>query len=230
MNADTLLYKKLLKKKKGDTQTPAENFLRVYKNNFENSKKLNCLDLGCGNGRHTDFLLKESHSVLATDISKAAIELTKLRIPNFDNFYLYKNFDEFELFLSTSSFDIVVCWETIHFFKNLDEIIKLLTLIRKKLSKKGKLIITFPAEDHYLLRNKKDSSYTYTIKQKERKGMKITAPPLKVLKKIFKKLDYNILSIYKYSHGREIYNKKMLSMYSSSLKKLFSMYAFLLSA
>ena len=39
MNADTSLYKKLLKKKEGDTQTPAENFLRVYKNNFENSKK-----------------------------------------------------------------------------------------------------------------------------------------------------------------------------------------------
>ena len=53
-------YGKILKKKKIDFMEPAENFLRIYKMNFQLKKKLNCLDFGVGDGRHTKFLLNKS--------------------------------------------------------------------------------------------------------------------------------------------------------------------------
>ena len=76
-NYYTYGYGKKLKEKKIDFMEPAENFLRVYKMNFQKKKNLNCLDFGVGDGRHTKFLLKKSNNVLATDISTEAIKLSK---------------------------------------------------------------------------------------------------------------------------------------------------------
>ena len=233
MNADTELYTKYLKKRKSeiDWMFPAENFIRIFKINFKNNKKLRCLDFGCGDGRHTEFLIQNGCKVLATDISTAAINLTKLRLPKFNNFYKYKSLEDFKSNISKNKkkFDLIVCWETIHFLGDLNKIINLISIFKKILKKKGKIIITFPAEDHYLLKNKKIGLSSYLIKEEERKGMKITAPNLKKLKIIYKQLKLDIKSIYKYSHGRVLFNKTILSMKNSSLKKLFSMYAFLLS-
>ena len=62
-NYYTYGYGKKLKEKKIDFMEPAENFLRVYKMNFQKKKNLNCLDFGVGDGRHTKFLLKKSNNV-----------------------------------------------------------------------------------------------------------------------------------------------------------------------
>jgi len=80
INVYTKGYKEILKTKKYDFMEPAESFIRIYKTHIKNNKLLNSLDFGCGDGRHTKFLLKENHKVLATDISSAAIELTKKNI------------------------------------------------------------------------------------------------------------------------------------------------------
>ena len=52
-------YKKTLLIKNKNFMEPAENFIRIFKMNFLNKKKLNCLDFGVGDGRHTKFLLKK---------------------------------------------------------------------------------------------------------------------------------------------------------------------------
>jgi 2-polyprenyl-3-methyl-5-hydroxy-6-metoxy-1,4-benzoquinol methylase len=56
--------------------------------NLYKKKKLKCLDFGVGDGRHTEYLLKNSHTVVGTDISQAAINLTKKRLPKFNNLIL----------------------------------------------------------------------------------------------------------------------------------------------
>ena len=141
MNADTELYTKYLKKRKSEIawMSPAENFIRIFKINFENNKKLRCLDFGCGDGRHTEFLIQNGCKVLATDISTAAINLTKLRLPKFNNFYKYESLEDFKSNIrKKKKFDLIVCWETIHFLGDLNKIINLISIFKKIFKKKGK--------------------------------------------------------------------------------------------
>tara|TARA_B100000575_G_scaffold89589_1_gene71048 strand:- start:79 stop:792 length:714 start_codon:yes stop_codon:yes gene_type:complete len=224
-------YKKTLLIKNKNFMEPAENFIRIFKMNFLNKKKLNCLDFGVGDGRHTKFLLKKKHKVLATDVSKTAISLSKKNIKKFDNYLILRN-DNYEQLLRFKKFDLIVCWETIHWIGDFDKIKYLLNIFKKSLNRKGNIIVTFPAEDHYLTRksNKLVRKHTFKIKQIERKGALICAPKLNILKKIFKDNQLKILQIFKYSHGRLIFNNTKNDMKSGGLKKnsMFSMYAFLI--
>lgn len=168
---------------------------------------------------------------MATDISYEAINLSKKNIKGFKNYLIFNN-DNYEKLLSFNRFDLIVCWETIHWLGDFDKMINLINIFKKCLNRKGKIIITFPAEDHYLINNHNQlfKTHTYKIKQIERRDAIICAPKLINLKKIFKKNNREILQIFKYSHGRMFFNKIKNDMKSSGIKKnsLFSMYAFLL--
>jgi|TARA_B100001964_G_scaffold53026_1_gene60050 2-polyprenyl-3-methyl-5-hydroxy-6-metoxy-1,4-benzoquinol methylase len=228
INVYTKGYKEILKTKKYDFMEPAESFIRIYKTHIKNNKLLNSLDFGCGDGRHTKFLLKENHKVLATDISSAAIELTKKNIPHFNNTLLFNNEDFLNKF--SQDLDLIVCWETIHWLGDYNKIVILLKNFRKMMKKNKDLIVTFPSEDHYLLKNKKIRKYSFMIKNEERRNMVICAPPLNQLKKMFFNCKFKISCIYKYSHGRKFYNKKKDKLKTISIKNMFSMYAFLLKS
>ena len=230
-NYYTTGYKKKLLKKNIDFMEPAENFIRIFKINFLKKKNLNCLDFGVGDGRHTKFLLKKKHKVLATDISSEAINLSKKNIKNFKSYLTFKD-DNYEKLLNFNKFDLIVCWETIHWLGDFGKIINLINIFKKCLNIKGKIIITFPAEDHYLINNRNPllKNNTYKIKQIERRDAIICAPKLNNLKKIFKENNLKILQIFKYSHGRIFFNKVNNDLKSIGIKKnsMFSMYAFLL--
>ena len=228
-NYYTAGYKKKLLKNDKEFMEPAENFIRIFKMNFLKKKKLHCLDFGVGDGRHTKFLLKKKYQVLATDVSREAINLSKKNIKDFKNFLYFKK-NNYEKLLNFKKFDLIVCWETIHWLGDYDKIISLMNIFNKCLNRKGKLVITFPAEDHYLINNNKlFKTHTYKIKQIERRDALICAPKLSNLKKIFKDNHLKIVQIFKYSHGRIIFNKIKNNMKSSGIKKnsMFSMYAFL---
>jgi len=224
-------YKKILIKKNIDFMEPAENFIRIFKMNFLKKKNLHCLDFGVGDGRHTKFLLKKKYKVLATDISGEAINLSKKNIKNFKNYLIFKDAN-YEKLLSFNRFDLIVCWETIHWLGDFGKIINLINIFKKCLNRNGKVIITFPAEDHYLINNHNQllKTNTYKIKQIERRDAIICAPKLNNLKKMFKENNLKILQIFRYSHGRIFFNKINNEMKSSGIKKnsMFSMYAFLL--
>ena len=230
-NHYTTAYKKSLLKKNIDFMEPAENFIRIFKMNFLKKKNLHCLDFGVGDGRHTKFLLKKKHKVLATDISYEAINLSKKNIKGFKNYLIFNN-DNYEKLLSFNRFDLIVCWETIHWLGDFDKMINLINIFKKCLNRKGKIIITFPAEDHYLINNYNQlfKTHTYKIKQIERRDAIICAPKLNILKKVFRDNQLKILQIYKYSHGRIIFNNVKNDMKSGGIKtkSMFSMYAFLL--
>jgi ubiquinone/menaquinone biosynthesis C-methylase UbiE len=228
VNADTSLYGKLLKNKKIDFLEPAENFIRIFKQHLNKKKNMNCLDFGAGDGRHTRFLLERSHKVFATDISSQAMRLTKKNIPNFKNFIIFKNEEYSILYNLKKKFDLILCWETIHWLGNWNVIKEVLNIFCRLTKKNRHIIITFPAEDHYLLKNKRVGEFLFEIKNPERKKMKICAPNLKKLKNIFFNNKLKIEGIYKYSHGRSLHTKVPNGMISGSIKNMFSMYAFLL--
>jgi ubiquinone/menaquinone biosynthesis C-methylase UbiE len=144
-------YKKILYKEQNYLE-PAENFLRIYKQNFF-KKKLKCLDFGFGDGRHTKFLLENQNKVLATDISNNTKKILNKRLPKFKNFIILKNDYLNNINLFKNKFDLIVCWETIHWLGNYQKILKTIEMFNKILKKKSHLIITFPAKNHYLLKN-----------------------------------------------------------------------------
>lgn len=229
-NYYTIGYKKTLLKKNINFMEPAENFIRIFKMNFLKKKNLHCLDFGVGDGRHSKFLLKKKHKVLAIDISNEAINLSKKNIKGFKNYLIIKK-NNYEKLLDLIKFDLIVCWETIHWLGDFDKIKNLINIFKRCLNSRGKIIITFPAEDHYLVNNNRlIKKHTYKIKQSERRDALICAPKLNNLKKVFKDNQLKILQIYKYSHGRIIFNNVKNDMKSSGIKKnlMFSMYAFLL--
>ena len=197
--------------------------------NFQKKKNLNCLDFGVGDGRHTKFLLKKSNNVLATDISTEAIKLSKKNIPNFKNYLILPKNNYSKLIENKQKFDLIICWETAHWIGDLNKIIDLLNIFTLKLKRKKHIIITFPTEDHYLIKNKKVGKFLYKIKEPERKDALICAPRLKNLKKMFNKNKLQIQQIFKYSHSRVFFDNNYNDLSSTNLKnKMFSMYAFLL--
>lgn len=220
-------YQNLLKSKKIDFMSPAENFIRIFKMHLK-KKHMRCLDYGAGDGRHTKFLLEKSHEVVATDISISAAKLTKKNIPGFKNFIIILNDDHSKLFNLKKKFDLILCWETIHWLGSFSKILQILKIFCKLIKKKGYIIITFPAEDHYLLKNKKVGEFTFKINNPERYKMKICAPDLKTLENIFFYNKLEINAIYTYKHGRSLYTRISNDMKSSSITNMFSMYAFLL--
>jgi 2-polyprenyl-3-methyl-5-hydroxy-6-metoxy-1,4-benzoquinol methylase len=227
-NFYTKNYGKQLKKKFNFMQ-PAESFIQIYKMFIDKKKKLNCLDYGVGDGRHTEFLINQNHKVVATDISIEAINLTKKRIPKFKALHIINSKNSLQD-LGIKKIDLIICWETVHWIGSYEKILDLIKNFNIILKKNGKLIITFPAEDHYLLK-KKDivKKFTYKSKFKERKNMILCAPPLNKLKNIFFKENFSIQAIYKYSRGRIVYNSNRVSLNSTDIKKnLFSMYGFVL--
>lgn len=124
MNAYTSFYKKEIKKKNINFLEPAENFIRIFKMNIT-KKKQKCLDFGVGDGRHTEYLLNKKHSVLSTDISEEAINLSKKRLGQFKNFKLF-NDKSYLTKKFSNNLDLIICWETIHWLGNLKEILQLL--------------------------------------------------------------------------------------------------------
>lgn len=229
MNIYELNYKKSLKRKKINFFHPAENFLRIFRQHIKKNK-MYCLDFGAGDGRHTEFLLNEKNKVLATDITKYAKLLTKKRIRGFKNFLVFKKEEEYFDGFGSKKFDLINCWETIHWISDFKKINRLLELFYKSLKKNGKLIITFPTEKHYVVdKNNKVSKFVYKASVTERKGMLICNPPISNIKKTFKEIGFSIEGIYRYDHGRIIKSGIQNELSSANItNKLFSMYAFIL--
>ena len=214
---------------------PAENFVRMYKL-FIKKSKLKCFDFGIGDGRHVEFLLCRGNRVIGSDISKEALNLTKKRLSKINkinlknlNLIFFSNENYIDKFIF-NKIDLIVCWETLHWLGDFYKIQKMIENFTNSLKKGGKIFITFPAEDHYLL-NKKNikNNYNYKINLRHRKNMIICAPPIQILKQIFSKNKLKTLGIFKYSHRRDIFTKIKNDLKSSAKNKnLFSMYGFVL--
>lgn len=70
--------------KKGETPVVYDPWLDRYLDRLEASKDRQVLDLGCGTGNNTKYLLEKGFSVIPVDYSKAAIELIRRNFPTTD--------------------------------------------------------------------------------------------------------------------------------------------------
>lgn len=118
-------------------------YARYYKKNYSKflpkNKSVKILDLGCGNGRFLYFLKKKGYkNFIGVDMQKKNIDFCikqKLPIKKSDIFVFLKE--------NKKHFDVIVMNDLIeHFEKN--QVLKLLKLAYKNLSKNGILIVKTP--------------------------------------------------------------------------------------
>ena len=95
------------------------------------------LDLGCGSGNDTLYLINKGKKVISCDQSKNAINNIK---KNFPEVYDTKCFNMLDgMPFNNNSFDIVIADLCLHYFKEKDTI-RLLNEIKRVLTEKGNLI------------------------------------------------------------------------------------------
>lgn len=114
--------------------------LEFIKNTFQSfeNKKLNVLDVGCGNGNISRYIGSFGHKVLGIDISKSSIDKAN-SLNSLDN-VTFKNIPA-EQIDPEMKYDLIICSEVIEHLHIPNLVVNTL---RNKLTKDGVLIITVP--------------------------------------------------------------------------------------
>lgn len=114
------------------------NFVSIIEK--RNAKKV--LDLGCGAGRHVNYLAKNGFEAFGVDISETGLKLTKKRLRKVKlEAAMVKSDMKFLPFIG-SCFDAAVCVNTIY-HQRLKEIKEAVSELHRVLKKKGLLLTNF---------------------------------------------------------------------------------------
>lgn len=110
----------------------------------ENNDRIDFLDLGCGNGRHSLEALRRGARVVAVDRNKTALK----NISKFSNSYDKKSFSAIEsdmyewMLKEDKSYDVIVCFDAVHHLGAVDKINHFLTLCMQSLNAGGYINFT----------------------------------------------------------------------------------------
>ena len=114
------------------------NFVSI----IEKRKAKKVLDLGCGAGRHVNYLAKRGFEALGVDISETGLKLTKKRLRKMKlEAAIVKSDMKFLPFIS-SCFDAAICVQTIY-HQRLKGIEETVSELHRVLKKKGLLLTNF---------------------------------------------------------------------------------------
>lgn len=109
---------------------------------FEDNKKLTILDIGCGDGRVTEELLKIGHDVYGIDTSEKAVKLAKEKGIK----AVVNNIEDYQ---SEQKFDLIIATDIL---EHLFEPLEVLQKMRGWLNENGEIIVAMP--NHFDLRNR----------------------------------------------------------------------------
>lgn len=133
---NSLLYWNNLHKKYNREDIKIDNWLDSFSNIIDNCSTP-ILDLGCGSGNDTLYLINKGKKVISCDQSINAIENIK---KNFIEVYDTKCFNMLDgMPFDNNSFDIIIADLCLHYFREKDTF-RILNEIKKILNKKGYLI------------------------------------------------------------------------------------------
>lgn len=199
-------YKKRLKTK--DFMFPAENLVRHIKSSgLDKVAKNNnqALDFGCGEGRHTIYLSQCGYKLYSVDVDESAIDATQTNALLNDvigQLTLKLIANSSELHHLENKFNLILAWEVLHWLGNKISWIESLKVFHKILSSEGRLILTMPTENHFLLDTaKRLGKDEYRASEKSREGCLFYAPNLELLKQLFKTCGFKIIKHSFYAHG-----------------------------
>lgn len=78
-------WKNYWKQEKNEKIIPdyiVDNWLEAHRKELDKIENREALDLGCGLGQDTKYLMEQGFKVISTDIAKEALEQLKKKIPN----------------------------------------------------------------------------------------------------------------------------------------------------
>lgn len=107
------------------------------------SKNSSILEIGCGNGLVTKELTKYAKTVVATDISVAAIENNRNYVRSEKCFYFIGNIARTEYGSNFKDFDVIVLADVLEHIPKAD-CQELFNYIKLALKQNGKVILTWP--------------------------------------------------------------------------------------
>ena len=105
-----------------------ETLSQTIKPKFEKDQKI--LELGCGTGQLTTFLLNKSNNYIATDFSEKMISEAKIRFKNKD--VLFEVEDATNLSYENDSFDVVLIANALHIMPSPNKALKEIKRVLKK--------------------------------------------------------------------------------------------------
>ena len=133
---NSLLYWDNLHKKHNRDDIKIDDWLDKFSNIIDNCSTP-VLDLGCGSGNDTLYLIKKGKEVISCDQSSNAIENIK---KNFLKVYDTKCFDMLDgMPFKDNLFDIIIADLCLHYFRE-DDTFRILNEIKRVLTKNGYLI------------------------------------------------------------------------------------------
>ena len=132
----SLRYWDKLHKKYNREDIVIDDWLDKFSDVIDNSTTP-ILDLGCGSGNDTLYLINRGKRVISCDQSSNAIENIKMNFPEVYDTKCFNMLDEMPF--DDDSFDIVIADLCLHYFRKFDTF-KILNEIKRILTKKGCLI------------------------------------------------------------------------------------------
>ena len=214
---------------------PAENFVRIFRlfieHNLPTGRTPRGLDVGSGEGRHLAFLLSEGFECTGTDVSAEALALTEKVLGEHPGYKLYQLEPGRSLpNICDLSYDLILCWETLHWFGYRNIISEQLDLWKSVLNENGRIVVTLPAEEHYLIVNGIHlGNNSYSCQEAERKDAIIFGCSFSEYTQMFLQSGLRVGAVIKYTHGRRDFEGGEVSL-SATPDNPFAMYAFVLSA
>ena len=115
-------------------KSEGDNWLGCYMHLF--TKESRIIELGCGEGFISEYLLKNGYNVLSTDISEYVLAKLKSRVPEAS----VRKLDLNQMLpFNDGSFDIIIADLCLHYFSS-DETFRILKELKRVLSKGGHLL------------------------------------------------------------------------------------------
>ena len=133
--------------------------------NLDSSKKLKVLDIGCGDGRVSEELVKLGHEVWGLDASEQAAHLAQEK-------GIKVIIGEIEKFEPDQKFDLIIMTDILeHLFDPLEMLVR----AKSWLSPDGEIIINFP--NHFDLRNRLQILFGESMTHWSHKNTPHKSPP-----------------------------------------------------
>ena len=151
------------------------HFHKYLKSRVNFNKKTNILDIGCGRANIISFL-QNKYKFIKRPVG---LDVIKNRSIKKNITFIKKDAIKY-LHFTSNKFDLILIKQTIHFF-NIKDINKLLNLAKKKLNRKGKIIILF------LKTNKNEFPYFNKMKVELNKSLHRDKLLIKIIEKNFQK-------------------------------------------
>lgn len=165
---------------------------------FREAGKKRVLDLGCGSGRHTVLLSKEGFEVVASDVSRSGLEMTRKWLSEEGLEATVKEHSCYERFpFEDDSFDAVISTQVIHHNFH-DKVRSCISEIERVLKPQGMVFITVSAEGDNkkrASRSEKVAPQTYAPLDGDEKGLPHFIYTEQQLRDDFK--DFRVMKLYK---------------------------------